>query len=152
MGSRCILRSWVAAMPGVCNFCPRHTFNLLVALVLSVLCRAKAASRLCESELLGNPNYSAGTHHNSLDHLFKRVGARCCLEHGAGGQSRLSGSVTLRKVSVYPLQALLSLAFPNPDREKQQRKRPLLVQGARGRLPLGPAHSPGPLPVPPGRP
>ncbi|KAJ1070164.1 hypothetical protein K5549_006712 [Capra hircus] len=30
------------------------------ACVLSVLCRAKAASRLCESELLGNPNYSAG--------------------------------------------------------------------------------------------
>ena len=61
-------------------------------------------------------------------------------------------SVTLWKVSVHPLQALLSLTFPNPNREKQWRKRPFLVQDTRGRLPLGPGHSPGPLPVPPGRP
>jgi len=61
-------------------------------------------------------------------------------------------SVTLWQVSVHPLQALLSLTFPNPDREKQWRKWPFLVQDTRGRLPLGPGHSPGPLPVPPGWP
>ena len=147
----------------MCNFCPRHTFNLLVALRFSVLCRAKAASSLCESQLHGKPNYLAGTHHSlSLPHfqtgemtIFLVAGwgldAVCSL--GWVGRAGLTGTLSpVRRMSVHPLQTLLSLAFPNPDREKQRRKWPLLVQDARGRLPLGPGHSPGPLPVPPGRP